>query len=136
MAEKIVEVQAGNSLKIIHEILISQGITRRTTIKGNMLQAVGEAGIGIFFIGREGDNKLKIEARNEQALEIIANLVIVGLKDRGTEEVTTISQEKKDLSCSLCNVPLEEIAKKELWDEIPVRVMICPKCNRLEFFKI
>jgi hypothetical protein len=121
-----------NVLKKIDEILLSQGLTRRTTIKGDTLQAVGEAGIGIFYINLEGRTTLNIEARNKQALDIISNLVSVGL----VELENKIGTEKKEIwFCSVCNSPLEFLDEKKLWNELNVKIMVCTECNRLEFFR-
>ncbi|MFZ7103054.1 MAG: hypothetical protein ACOWWO_10445 [Peptococcaceae bacterium] len=129
MVNKIVEIERGSSLKMIGDVLVSQGITRRVTVKGNVLQAVGEAGIGIFYISQEGKNKLNIEARNNQALDIICNLVTVGY---GRREIP--AGEEIGKICSVCGTILEYLTEKSLGDDMPVKVMICPECQKLEFY--
>jgi len=128
-----------NLLKEIDKILVSRGLTRKTTIEGDTLQAVGEAGLGLFYIIRENKTSIKVEARNHQAYEIISNLVTTELKELTEKnkklEVDEEEKIEQEQLCSVCKIPLELMGGKLLWDEFKVKVLCCPKCNKIEFFK-
>lgn len=133
-----------NTLKEIEKILLSLGLIRWAVIKGNNLETHGEAGIGFFYITLEDETTIKIDARNRQALEIISNLILVELNDlkEKMQEESPVSEKTSDLekesemklSCAKCQLPLEYLGEKQLAEDLPAKVFLCPECKKLEFF--
>ena len=87
MARRDIEVPLVPKLiKRVDQILNESGMTRRSIIKGDTIEAYGEVGIKGFYIYLDeviDDDTaiLIIDANNRQSLDIISNLIQTGLEE-------------------------------------------------------
>lgn len=152
MARRSIEVPfVPKLIKRVEQIITESGMTRKSIIKGDTIEAYGEAGIKKFFIVQDDildEDKaiLVVDAINQQALDIITNLVQTGLEGLYIElrEQEKIEKSKEKVSnnktivereCFACQGKLVDLGLKNLADDIRARVMVCTECERLEFFK-
>lgn len=154
MARRTIEVPLiPRLIKRVEEILIESGLTRRSVIKGDTIEAYGEAGIKKFYIIQDSvtdDDRanLIIDVGTKQALDIITNLVkteveelYAELKEMKTIEkskASSIGKESKIESkgkCLACEGALKDLGIKKIAEDLRANVVVCQECGRLEFYK-
>ena len=121
----------------VSSALVDNGLTRRTfiDIEENAIKALGEAGLGHFSLRKIDDDHYELEARNDQALEIIGNLLEVELeREKGEQEQQGVQPDKPKIFCTKCNVECIESGRLILDNEGAARAYYCPLCKKMEFY--